>query len=111
MDSDIRLNPNYKPITNFLRLVEEGNTQYTEKMRRLAVDIGNCVWKVRHKPTKILLRRLKKFFISSQWFKKVRIIHNKLYLFRRKGRFAIVLSHVQLYSLKMFAKENRQQKI
>lgn len=103
-----KLNPNYRPITNFVRFVEEDESQHSEKLRRLAVDIGNCIWKVKSKPPRIIMRRLKKFFLKSKWFKKVRIIRSKLFLFRRKGRFAIVLSKVDLYTLKIFAKEMRQ---
>lgn len=104
-----RLNPNYKPVTNFLEMVESGKNEHTDKLRRLAIDIGNCIWKVKNKPARIILRKLKKFFITSQWFKKVRIIRNKLFLFRRKGRYAIVLSRADIYNLKVFAKEVREQ--
>ncbi len=103
-----KLNPNYRPITNFVRFVETDESQHKEKLFRLAVDIGNCLWKVKSKPGKIIFRRLKKFFLKSNWFKKVRIIRDKIYLFRRKGRFAIILGRMDIYLLKIFAKEMRQ---
>ncbi len=43
-----RLDPNYKPITNFLAMVEECQNQYAEKLRRLAIDIGNYLRKIKH---------------------------------------------------------------
>lgn len=109
MDIPKKLNPNYTPIVNFYSLVEDGEGQFAEKMRRLALDIGNSLWKVSRKPDKWLMRNLKKFFLKSQWFKKVRIIHRRLYLFRRKGRFAIVLTRSQIYNLKLMAKEAKQE--
>lgn len=102
-----KLNPNYIPVVDFFQIVEGGEGQYAQKMRRLAIDIGNSLWKIGSRPEKWLMRKLKKFFLKSQWFKKVRIIHRRLYLFRRKGRFAIVLNRGQIYNLKLFAKEAR----
>ncbi|QQS22994.1 hypothetical protein IPM19_00265 [bacterium] len=104
-----KLNPNYTPVVDFFRIVEDGEGEYAEKMRRLAIDIGNSLWKVSRKPDKWLMRNLKKFFLKSQWFRKVRIIRRRLYLFRRKGRFAIVLTRGQIYNLKLMAKDAKQE--
>ncbi len=95
MDAKIRLNPNYRPV----KLNDNVSDQFSEKFDRLLTDIGNCILKVSRKPGKALLRRLKKFYIQTNWFKKVRIIRSKLYLFRKKGRFALVLSKADLYDL------------
>lgn len=105
-----KLNPNYRPVVNFLELVEDGQGRYSEKLRRLAIDIGNSIRKVKATPPRVVMRKLKKFFIKSRWFKKVRIIRRKLFLFRKRGRFAIVLSGGDLYNLRIFAKEMREQR-
>ncbi len=106
-----RLDPDYKPVTNFLAVVEDCQNQYREKLFRLAVDIGNYLRKIKQQPGRKFLFKLKQYFIKSQWFKKVQIKSNKLLLFRRKGQFAIVLSQAQIYSLKSFAKEIREQSL
>lgn len=104
-----RLNPNYTPVTNFLELVEESQSQYSEKLRRLAIDIGNYLRKIKHTGGRKFLFKLKQYFVQSQWFKKVQIIKNRILLFRRKGQFAIVLTRGEIYNLKIFAKEIREQ--
>ncbi len=104
-----RLDPNYKPVTNFLEMVEECQNQYQEKLRRLAIDIGNYLRKIKHSSGRKFLFKLKEYFVQSQWFKKVQIKANRLLLFRRKGQFAIVLSQGDIYNLKAFAKEIREQ--
>lgn len=104
-----RLDPNYKPITNFLAMVEECQNQYAEKLRRLAIDMGNYLRKIKHSSGRGFLFKLKQYFVRSQWFKKVQIKNNRLLLFRRKGEFAIILTRGEIYNLKVFSKEIREQ--
>ena len=104
----IRLNPNYQLLPTFPR----GDFgPYTEKLQQLAAEIGNCLLKVSSKPSPAYLRKLKKFFIKTNWFKKVRIIHSKLYLFRRKGRYAVMLTRSTIYQLKSMAKQQKLEKL
>lgn len=105
-----RLDPNYTPVTNFLSVVEDCQNQYREKLRRLAIDIGNYLRKIKHRSGRGFLFTLKQYFIRSQWFKKVQIKKNKILLFRRKGEFAIVLTRVEIYNLKTFAAQIREQR-
>ena len=76
------------------------NELLPEKLERLAYDIGNCLLKVGSRPPKIYLRKLRKFFVKTNWFKRVRIIRDRLVLFRRRGKLAILLSKVDIYNLK-----------
>lgn len=104
--SPIRLNPNYHLLPKFPDF-QIATTEYGPKLLQLAEEIGNCLLKVGAKPAKIYLRKLKKFFIKTNWFKKVRIIRNQLFLFRKRGRFAIRLTPSSIYQLKALARERK----
>ncbi len=104
-----RLDPDYKPVRNFLSVVEDCEESYSQKLLRLAIDIGNSLRKIKYGSGRSYLFRLKRFFEKSQWFKKVQIVKNQILLFRRKGEFAIVLNRADIYNLKCFAKEIREQ--
>lgn len=104
----IKLNPNYKLVEWFPE--PDPKCEHFAKSNQLAEEIGNCILKVRKKPAKAFLRELKKFFIKTRWFKKVRIIRNQLFLFRRRGRFAIRLTRARIYNLQCLAKQKKAEK-
>ncbi len=103
-----KLNPNYSLVNIFLERNEQ--SVFFQKSYQLAVEIGNCILKVGKRPEKSFFRKLKKFFIKTRWFKKVRIIYNQLYLFRKRGRFAIRLTKSAIYNLQCLAKKVKAEK-
>ncbi|MDQ3018279.1 MAG: hypothetical protein M3Q64_00175 [bacterium] len=104
---ETKLNPNYPVLSGFPREY----TLDTQKLQQLAIDIGNCILKVSAKPSKIYMRKLKKYFLKTNWFKKVRIIRDKLYLFRRSGRFAVIVTRTVAMHLSQIARKHKKAKL
>lgn len=102
---EIKVSSKYQLIERLPSFLEK--EVLPEKLERLAYDIGNCLLKVGSRPAKIYLRKLRKFFVKTNWFKRVRIIRDRLVLFRRRGKLAILLSKVDIYNLKCLARERK----